>query len=58
MLYPLKLRRILFRIAQEAVTNALRHAQAQTIQVNLRFETAAINLYITDDGQALTPNPS
>jgi signal transduction histidine kinase len=40
----------LLRIAQEALTNTLRHAQAQTIQVHLIFAADAIQLRIQDDG--------
>ncbi len=41
----------LLRIAQEAVTNAIRHGQAQTITLQLLFEPTAIDLQIRDDGQ-------
>ena len=40
-----------FRIAQEAVTNAVRHSQAQLIEVNLRAVDAAIVLQVQDNGQ-------
>ncbi len=40
----------LLRIAQEAVTNALRHAQAQTICIALRNENNVVTLRISDDG--------
>lgn len=52
---PVEIETNLLRIAQEAVTNALRHAQAQTIHIKLRFETAAVHLQITDDGQGFDP---
>ena len=41
----------LLRIAQEATTNVLRHAQAQTLQLELAFEVDAIELRIKDDGK-------
>ncbi|MBD0334079.1 MAG: GAF domain-containing protein [Cyanobacteria bacterium Co-bin13] len=45
----------LLRIAQEALTNALRHAQAQTIQVQLKFAAEVIQLRIQDDGKGFDP---
>lgn len=41
----------LLRIAQEAITNAVRHAKAQTIKVQLEYQGDAIALSVTDDGQ-------
>lgn len=41
----------LFRIAQEAVTNALRHGGAQYILVSLEFQFEAVVLSISDDGK-------
>jgi two-component system, NarL family, sensor kinase len=45
----------LLRIAQEATTNTLRHAQAQTLQIELTFRLDAIELRIQDDGQGFSP---
>jgi PAS domain S-box-containing protein len=45
----------LLRIAQEATTNTLRHAQAQTLQLELTFRLDAIELRIQDDGQGFNP---
>lgn len=45
----------LTRIAQEAVTNALKHAQASTIQVVLAYEPQDISLHISDDGCGFLP---
>jgi two-component system CheB/CheR fusion protein len=39
-----------FRIAQEAVTNAMRHARPQTISVSLRGDDVELVLAIEDDG--------
>jgi PAS domain S-box-containing protein len=39
-----------FRIVQEALTNAIRHAHAQQVAVELRQEKTALVLSITDDG--------
>jgi signal transduction histidine kinase len=41
----------LARIAQEAVRNALRHALARTIHIQLIYETDALRLLIRDDGR-------
>ena len=41
----------LARIAQEAVRNALRHALAKTIHIQLIYETDALRLLIRDDGR-------
>lgn len=43
----------LFRIAQEAVANALRHAQARTIDISLATDDDATCLIIEDDGRGL-----
>jgi PAS domain S-box-containing protein len=43
----------LFRIAQEAVANALRHAHANSIKVKLDIEAASVRLEICDDGDGL-----
>jgi signal transduction histidine kinase len=45
----------LLRIAQEALTNTLRHAQAQTIRVTLIYEPSRVRLRVQDDGQGFVP---
>ena len=40
----------LLRMAQEAVTNALNHSQAQTIRIELSYGASKIRLDIQDDG--------
>ncbi|MBZ0292767.1 MAG: sensor histidine kinase [Anaerolineae bacterium] len=40
----------LYRIAQEALNNALQHAQAKQIRVELRFDQAGVTLVVYDDG--------
>jgi signal transduction histidine kinase len=44
-----------FRIAQEALHNALRHAQAARIEVALRTEPGRLELTVTDDGVGFDP---
>ncbi len=46
---------VLFRIAQEALTNIAKHAQAQHASVNLSFEPDAVELRVQDDGIGMTP---
>jgi signal transduction histidine kinase len=46
----------LFRIAQEAVRNALRHAAPRTIEIFLTGHPDAVSLTVTDDGCGL-PSP-
>jgi PAS domain S-box-containing protein len=43
----------LYRIAQEAVRNAVRHGQARTIRLHLTTSRAKVSLAITDDGIGL-----
>ena len=45
----------LYRIAQEALNNAIRHAHAQKIVVYLRQEEATVSLEISDDGLGFDP---
>ena len=47
----------LFRLAQEAVTNALRHAEATLIQVKLDIQAALVTLTVADDGIGLPFQP-
>jgi len=47
---PPSLNTTVFRVVQEAVSNALRHANARTIRVVLRDEPDALQLVIEDDG--------
>jgi PAS domain S-box-containing protein len=51
--YPLapEVEEHLYRIGQEAVTNAIRHAEATEIRVELFFEPAEMRLCIQDDGR-------
>ena len=40
----------LFRIGQEAITNAAKHAAAKNVRVELRSERKATTLRVSDDG--------
>lgn len=46
----------LYRIAQEALTNAHRHSQATEIDLRLRCSSGAVVLTVGDNGQGLNPD--
>jgi signal transduction histidine kinase/PAS domain-containing protein len=39
-----------FRVAQEALTNTIRHAQARSVEIDLRAEGDSLQLIVRDDG--------
>ncbi|MCC9608328.1 PAS domain S-box protein [Blastopirellula sp. JC732] len=45
----------LFRIIQEAVTNAIKHGEAKRIDISLRGSDQAITMEILDDGRGIDP---
>jgi signal transduction histidine kinase len=47
----------LYRVAQEGLVNALKHAKADTIRITLEEEASAVTLIIADDGIGI-PDPS
>jgi signal transduction histidine kinase len=46
----------LFRIAQEALGNAVKHANAQTVRVRLALANGTLALRVTDDGRGFEPD--
>jgi signal transduction histidine kinase len=48
---PDEVEKHLLRIAQEAVTNTVKHAGAQLISLRLNIESSHVRLRITDDGR-------
>jgi two-component system NarL family sensor kinase len=46
----------LLRIAQEAVSNAVKHAQAHHIVLRLCYEGDAVKLSVSDDGRGFDPD--
>ena len=44
---------VLYRIAQEALTNALRHANASSVTVSLQADAELLTLRVTDDGDGM-----
>jgi signal transduction histidine kinase/YHS domain-containing protein len=47
----------LFRGVQEALNNARRHSQAETIEVSLTYEPACVSVHITDNGRGFQVPP-
>lgn len=47
---------MIYRMIQELLTNALRHAQATTIHFNMYFEEADLLIGIEDNGKGFDPN--
>jgi signal transduction histidine kinase len=52
---PLQVEEGLYRIAQEALNNALKHAHARNIRVCLRQDEGTAALEVTDDGIGFDP---
>lgn len=46
----------LLRIGQEAMTNTLKHAQATTLLIKLRYEDAIVELCVRDNGRGFLPD--
>ncbi len=46
---------VLFRVAQEALTNILRHAHADTARLRILFEKEQVTLTVEDQGTGFTP---
>jgi PAS domain S-box-containing protein len=53
LIVPLEVRSHLLRIAQEAVQNALKHAEAGHVDVELAVRPGGVTLSITDNGRGL-----
>jgi signal transduction histidine kinase len=45
----------LYRIAQEALANVVRHAEAKTVEISLTIDGSAAVLKIRDDGRGMSP---
>ena len=51
---PLRIADTLFRIGQEAIANAVRHAHPHTIHIGLLYGKASVRLAIRDDGNGFS----
>jgi signal transduction histidine kinase len=47
---PLRLNDALYRLGQEALANAVRHANPQTLEITLHYHDSAVTLTVSDDG--------
>lgn len=48
----------LYRIAQEALANALKHSHAKSIELSLHVDSSMVRLKVCDDGKGLRPRSS
>ena len=48
---------VIYRIAQESLTNVAKHAHARSVEVTLRRVQSGIGLEIQDDGKSFRPSP-
>lgn len=53
---PVRVEIGLYRVVQEALTNVIKHAQAQSVTVELRIIPNRIELMIEDDGRGFDPD--
>jgi two-component system sensor histidine kinase UhpB len=52
-LLPAEVELVLYRIAQESLTNALRHSDARSVTVSLRADADSVTLRVADDGKGM-----
>jgi signal transduction histidine kinase len=55
---PTRIENSLFRIAQEALTNVAKHANAHQVVISIDISGAGVRLEITDDGVGFNPDPA
>jgi two-component system, NarL family, sensor histidine kinase UhpB len=53
---PPEVELVLYRIAQESLTNTLRHAHASAVTVALEVDAQSVTLRVADDGEGLPPD--
>lgn len=53
---PSEIETVIFRIAQESLTNVAKHAEAQHVLVRLIFSEESVQLIVTDDGRGFDPD--
>jgi signal transduction histidine kinase len=54
---PPELETVVFRVAQEAVTNIVKHAAAHRARVTLSYEDRSVRLTVADDGMGFNVDP-
>jgi signal transduction histidine kinase len=54
---PVEVQGAMLRIVQEAVANAVRHAEASTVSITLAFRPRALRVTIADDGRGFRVEP-
>ena len=47
---PLETKKVLYRIAQEALHNSVKHARASNTQIKMEADSERVTLEISDDG--------
>lgn len=55
---PPRIELVAYRAVQELLSNALRHAEADIITINLAYEPQALRLVFTDDGKGFVYTPN
>ncbi len=45
----------IYRIAQEAIKNAIKHGEADLIRIYLEYTPSAVSISVVDDGQGFDP---
>lgn len=55
--FPLQVQHALYRVVQEALTNAVKHADATHVDVDLRVRSGAVEVRVTDDGRGMGTRP-
>jgi signal transduction histidine kinase len=54
--FPGKIEMNILRIGQEAVANAIKHAHASQVQIELHYTTEKVVLKVSDDGRGFSPD--
>jgi signal transduction histidine kinase len=53
---PADVETIAYRVAQEALTNVVKHADATKVNISLRLQEGELRLSVVDDGRGVTPH--
>ena len=52
---PSQIETVLYRIAQEALTNAIRHGQATEIRLGIKIDSETVTMTVRDNGRGFDP---